>query len=64
VINTLTGYANSAIDLGTDGTLIIYQLSNSEYQGSFNGNGTLDKRGNGTIGRLGSSIKSGRSTIN
>ena len=64
VINTLTGYANSAIDLGTDGTLIIYQLSNSEYQGSFTGNGILEKRGNGSISRLGSAIKSGRSNVN
>jgi len=64
VINTLTGYANSTIDLGSDGTLVIYQLSNSDYEGSFNGNGTLDKRGDSTLGRLASSIKSGRSTIN
>ena len=63
-ISTLTGYANSSIDLGLDGTLIIYQLSDSEYQGSFVGSGILDKRGNRNISRQGGTIKSGQSNIN
>jgi fibronectin-binding autotransporter adhesin len=63
-IKTLNGYDNSSIDFGLNGTLIVYQLADGEYQGQFEGNGTLTKRGDSNINRLGSTIQSGNSSIN
>jgi fibronectin-binding autotransporter adhesin len=63
-IKTLNGYDNSSIDFGSNGTLIVYQLADGEYQGQFEGNGTLTKRGDSNINRLGSTIQSGNSSIN
>ena len=61
---TISGGANSIIDLGSSGQLIFYQNSDSDFNGTFNGQGTLTKRGNSDLRRLGSSIKAGNSSIN
>ena len=63
-IRTLNGGDNSDIDFGTDGTLIVYQNTNGDFEGTFSGQGTLTKRGSGNLGRLGSTIRSGNSSIN
>jgi len=42
----------------------VYQLADGEYQGQFEGNGTLTKRGDSNINRLGSTIQNGNSSIN
>jgi len=63
-IRTLNGGDNSDIDFGTDGTLIVYQNTNGDFEGTFSGQGTLTKRGSGSLGRLGSTIRSGNSSIN
>jgi fibronectin-binding autotransporter adhesin len=61
---TFSSAENSIIDFGVNGQLIIYQDSENNFEGTLNGQGTLTKRGNSDLTRLGSTIKAGNSTIN
>uniref|UniRef100_UPI003F848268 autotransporter-associated beta strand repeat-containing protein n=1 Tax=Candidatus Pelagibacter sp. HIMB1709 TaxID=3413367 RepID=UPI003F848268 len=62
-IRTLIGNDRSDIDFGTDGTLIVYQGSDQNYEGTLSGSGTISKRGSGKINRFGSTIVEGDSDI-
>ena len=60
---TLDGGANSIIDLGSSGQLIFYQNSDGDFNGTFDGQGTLTKRGSSDLRRFGSTIEAGNSSI-
>jgi len=56
--------AGGTLDFGNDGTLIVYQNNNGNLDGTLEGQGTLSKKGSGSINRFGSTIRAGNSSIN
>ena len=63
-IRTLNVGAGGTLDFGNDGTLITYQNSDGNLEGTLEGQGTLSKKGSGSINRFGSTIRAGNSSIN